>query len=205
MRSGILFVGTGASSGTPQLAHVLAAHAQAHPAPSNAPAESDPSGQVRNCPSSSQEPCKVCLDAFSNPSGLNHRNNVSIAINFCRGESPKTVLVDCGKTFRDAALRTLVQNGILLIDAVFLTHDHQDAIAGLDDIRELQRFNRVPGSNGKSWYLAEKILPIRTGKKTATALSKKFEYFVSIRHPMPTKIPVVVSRERRWATCEKAN
>eukprot|EP01068_Selenidium_serpulae_P012334 Selendium_serpulae@DN5802_c0_g1_i1.p1 len=196
--SGILFVGTGSSSGTPQLSHVLAAHSWV---PQMGEKQWSPKKEAvavgerpRSCSSFWQKPCKVCLDAFSNSGGYNRRNNVSIAIKFGNDDSSKTVLVDCGKTFRDAALRTLTQNGIVLIDAVFLTHDHQDAIAGLDDIRDLQQFYRVPGKAGKSWYEAVKVLPIHTGTSTVKSLSKKFDYFATSCDPMPTKIPVVSIR-----------
>eukprot|EP01068_Selenidium_serpulae_P012336 Selendium_serpulae@DN5802_c0_g1_i3.p1 len=120
--SGILFVGTGSSSGTPQLSHVLAAHSWV---PQMGEKQWSPKKEAvavgerpRSCSSFWQKPCKVCLDAFSNSGGYNRRNNVSIAIKFGNDDSSKTVLVDCGKTFRDAALRTLTQNGIVLIDAV---------------------------------------------------------------------------------------
>ena len=42
-------------------------------------------------------------------------------------------MVDAGKTMRPACLKSLPKLGISSIDALLLTHDHADAIFGLDD------------------------------------------------------------------------
>tara|TARA_R110002050_G_scaffold217833_3_gene353822 strand:- start:2916 stop:3983 length:1068 start_codon:yes stop_codon:yes gene_type:complete len=49
------------------------------------------------------------------------------------------LLVDCGKSFYNSAIKFFPVNKIKFIDAVFFTHFHADAILGLDDIREVQR------------------------------------------------------------------
>jgi phosphoribosyl 1,2-cyclic phosphodiesterase len=105
----------------------------------------------------SPKPCPQCIDADTNLLSRNRRGNSSI---FLRGEllasppgSPTSgeapdsthVLVDCGKTFRDAVARQLIARGVKRVDAIVLSHHHADAIMGLDDIRELsQPGNRAP-------------------------------------------------------------
>ena len=45
-----------------------------------------------------------------------------------------------GKTFRETAIRWILERGIDgSIDAILLTHEHVDAVAGLDDVRGIQK------------------------------------------------------------------
>lgn len=48
----------------------------------------------------------------------------------------KNLLVDCGKTFYNTALRWFPHHGLRRIDALLLTHAHADAYFGLDDLRQ---------------------------------------------------------------------
>ena len=45
--------------------------------------------------------------------------------------SSRNIVIDCGPDFRYQMLRENVQH----VDAIFLTHDHSDHVAGVDDIR----------------------------------------------------------------------
>jgi glyoxylase-like metal-dependent hydrolase (beta-lactamase superfamily II) len=47
----------------------------------------------------------------------------------------RCVLVDAGKTMRDACMRVLPKYGVANVDGILLTHGHADAILGLDDVR----------------------------------------------------------------------
>ena len=74
--------------------------------------------------------CPVCTSA--NP--LDRRYRASALLAF----GARRVLVDCGPDFKWQALAADLRR----LDAVLLTHDHQDAIGGLD---ELRRFNELAG------------------------------------------------------------
>ena len=50
-------------------------------------------------------------------------------------DAVRTILVDCGKTFREQAIEFFPKKGLRKIDALILTHHHADAIDGLDDLR----------------------------------------------------------------------
>ncbi|EEB06591.2 hydrolase [Schizosaccharomyces japonicus yFS275] len=81
--------------------------------------------------------CNVCLAAVTEEGKKNRRRNTSVIVQLDseNGERPKTILIDCGKNFYEAALNVFPKNGLSEIDAVLLTHPHADAINGLDDLR----------------------------------------------------------------------
>ncbi|KAH8924897.1 hypothetical protein BT69DRAFT_1318591 [Atractiella rhizophila] len=94
----------------------------------------------------------------------NKRRNTSALITLPSG---KTVLIDCGKSFRESALEFFPKNGKSVIDAVLLTHEHADAAYGLDDLR--------------AWTLGGAIQPsldVYCDRKTYDALSRVFPYTI---------------------------
>ncbi len=71
----------------------------------------------------------------------------------------RRVVIDCGPDFRAQALAADLDR----LDAVLLTHEHQDAVGGLDDLR---RFNEISGG-----YLAVHGLP-----ETLEVVLRRFAY-----------------------------
>ena len=106
----------------------------------------------------------------------NYRNNPSLLISHRNndddqtfGEEPvpvRNVIIDCGKTFRETALRWMPANGIRSIDAIVLTHEHMDAVAGLDDLRGFQRRGAMEST------------PVFLSRETFEAIRKQFFYLV---------------------------
>ncbi len=75
-------------------------------------------------------------------------------------QSPQTtVVIDTGPDFRQQILRENINN----IDAVVLTHEHRDHVAGLDDIRP---FN--------IWQ--DKAMPVYSNLAVQTAIKREFHY-----------------------------
>lgn len=68
--------------------------------------------------------CEVCTSSDPHDSRL----RASILI---ETDDDKNILIDCGPDFRQQAL----SNGIKRLDALFITHNHFDHCAGLDDLR----------------------------------------------------------------------
>ncbi|KAH8924898.1 hypothetical protein BT69DRAFT_1260899 [Atractiella rhizophila] len=120
----------------------------------------------------SSDPCRCCSLAHSpakskskNPlPNPNKRLNTAALITLPSG---KTILIDCGKSFRESALEFFPRNGKSVIDALLLTHEHADAAYGLDDLR--------------AWTLGGAIQPsldVYCDRKTYDALSRVFPYTI---------------------------
>ena len=71
----------------------------------------------------------------------------------------RSIVIDTGPEFRLQTLRA----GIKHIDALLMTHEHMDHIAGMDDLRS---FN----------YVQKKPIPVYTGKETQQAIRTRFSY-----------------------------
>uniref|UniRef100_A0A803NNV9 Metallo-beta-lactamase domain-containing protein n=1 Tax=Cannabis sativa TaxID=3483 RepID=A0A803NNV9_CANSA len=60
-------------------------------------------------------------------------------IDYCQTEGKHSyILIDVGKTFREQVLRWFSLYKIPRVDSIILTHEHADAVLGLDDIRAIQ-------------------------------------------------------------------
>ena len=116
---GVIFTGTGCSSGLPLVQCTL------------------------SVPHSSCTACRPALQG--GPANKNWRGNVGALIRFTDpGGVVRHIQIDCGKTFRDTVmLRVYREHGIQFIDALLLTHDHADAVGGIDEVRALQKFDPV--------------------------------------------------------------
>jgi len=88
--------------------------------------------------------CAACGPALRNgPSDPNYRGNAGALLRFYdKNGTLRHVQIDCGKTFREiTAMRVYRQHGVKSLDGLLLTHDHADAVGGLDELRSLQSYN----------------------------------------------------------------
>ncbi|KAL4200603.1 hypothetical protein AMTRI_Chr02g211980 [Amborella trichopoda] len=116
-QSALLFLGTGCSSAVPNARCLL---------------------------QPSYPPCELCHKAVLTPPELNpdYRCNTSLLIDYSHGSGEHSyILIDVGKTFREQVLRWFTRFKIPRVDSIILTHEHADAILGLDDIRAVQPFS----------------------------------------------------------------
>ncbi|EPY26813.1 hypothetical protein STCU_06066 [Strigomonas culicis] len=147
---GLTFVGCGVSTGVPVLGHLrtpcACADALAHPTGPNhrnnvsllltVPDYSEAGGQ----PAAAEAQAAVAGHdnfAFEAPDA----NTQEHPRDPQRRVPVRFALIDCGKTFRDAYFSVLVRHNVSLINSLWLSHDHQDAVGGLDDLRDLQRMH----------------------------------------------------------------
>jgi phosphoribosyl 1,2-cyclic phosphate phosphodiesterase len=76
--------------------------------------------------------CKVCQSTDPNDKRL--RASVLVEVD------GTTIVIDAGPDFRQQMLREKVSN----IDAILVTHEHRDHIAGLDDVRSFNFLKQKP-------------------------------------------------------------
>ncbi|RYG52804.1 MBL fold metallo-hydrolase [archaeon] len=89
--------------------------------------------------------CSVCEDVMRNPSSKNSRHNPCGLLSFAHPDGrTRHILIDCGKTLREVVMRRLPELGVTNIDAVLLTHPHADAMLGLDDLRDVSPYAKIP-------------------------------------------------------------
>ena len=126
------------------------------------------------------------------PRSKNWRGNVGALIRFTdsKGET-RHVQIDCGKTFRDVMLRVYRQHGVQFIDALLLTHDHADAVGGLDDLRSLQRWNPTT-------YEIDTPIRVLCDRRTLSRLRHMFPYL----HPRPATTASMAFAEPICRSCE---
>ncbi|ESR62205.1 hypothetical protein CICLE_v10015916mg [Citrus x clementina] len=143
--SALIFLGTGCSSALPNTMCLLQ--------------PSDP-------------PCQVCFPALSIPPNLNpnYRCNTSLLIDHCEGDGKHSyILIDVGKTFREQILRWFTFHKIPRVDSIILTHEHADAVLGLDDIRAVQPYSATNDIDPTPIFLSQFAME---------SISTKFPYLV---------------------------
>lgn len=95
--------------------------------------------------------CRVCTS--SDPRDNRLRSSVRVV------SGDTVIVIDTGPDFRQQMLRARVSR----LDAILLTHEHNDHVIGLDDIRP---FNHRSGSSLKVYALS----------RVASEVKKRFEY-----------------------------
>jgi phosphoribosyl 1,2-cyclic phosphate phosphodiesterase len=103
--------------------------------------------------------CKVCQSDDPRDSRL--RCSILVEVD------DLTIVIDSGPDFRQQMLRAGVQQ----LDAILLTHEHKDHVAGMDDIRAFNFINR-------------KAMDIYAEERVHSALKREFAYvFAEFKYP----------------------
>ncbi|MBT8319652.1 MAG: MBL fold metallo-hydrolase [Gramella sp.] len=101
----------------------------------------------------------VCLS--ENPKDKRLRVSVLISWN------DLNILIDCGPDFR----QQMLANNVKKLDAIFFTHEHNDHMAGLDDIRP--------------FFFRQGDIPVYAHKRVLEALHKRFDYIFTTENKYP--------------------
>ena len=174
-----LLLGTGTSTAlplTPCLTRSMAypeAFTSHVPSPSAPP--SAPGGHIApgfydpNGPYPKNVQCASCRSAVDPdvPEGWKNKRGNTSGLVRRKGADGRwlNILVDCGKTFLEAARTQFPRWGVQTIDAVLLTHGHADAYFGLDDLRE--------------WCVRQRCsIPIYLDQATYGNVAASFPYLV---------------------------
>lgn len=119
---------------------------------------------VLGCLTDAKSKCRICPSALHTATRKNRRRNTSAVFTLSNG---KTILIDCGKSFFDAALEVWPRAKLRKIDALLLTHNHADALNGLDDLRGFTLGGFI-----------QKNIPIYCSRKTYDSVVETFPYMV---------------------------
>lgn len=104
-------------------------------------------------------PCEVCQSTNKKDKRLRVSGLLRIG--------DKTLVIDCGPDFRQQMLREQVTD----VDAILITHEHNDHIIGLDDVRPIN-------------FLHEKDMPVYADKRVQKDLKERFAYiFAESKYP----------------------
>lgn len=104
--------------------------------------------------------CEVCQS--QNPKDKRFRASALITT-----DSGKKILIDCGPDFR----QQMLSNNENYVDAVLITHEHNDHVIGLDDVRPII-------------FRTQKSMPVYCIERTAQEIQSRFPYaFTENRYP----------------------
>ncbi len=96
--------------------------------------------------------CEVCTS--NNPKDERLRVSVHITL-----DTGLKILIDTSPDLR----QQLLKNKITEVDAILVTHEHNDHIIGLDDIRPIN-------------FLQKKVLPLYANERVIKVIRSKFDY-----------------------------
>ena len=103
--------------------------------------------------------CKVCQSSDPHDSRL--RTSILVEIDGI------TLVIDSGPDFRQQMLRAGVTN----LDAILLTHEHKDHVAGMDDVRAFNFINQKP-------------MDIYAEERVHSAIKREYAYvFAEFKYP----------------------
>lgn len=103
-------------------------------------------------------PCTVCSSA--DPKDNRLRSALFVK------KDKYNLVIDCGPDFR----QQILTYGTWDINAVLLTHEHNDHVAGLDDLRPIH-------------YAQKRNFPIYLNERTAISIKNRFNYAFDNHHP----------------------
>ena len=104
--------------------------------------------------------CEVCTS--NDPKDRRFRSSVLITT-----DAGKKILIDCGPDFR----MQMLENNEDHVDALLLTHEHNDHVIGLDDMRPLI-------------FRTRKDIPIYCSKRVGDEIKQRFPYaFAEVKYP----------------------
>ncbi|CCW61965.1 unnamed protein product [Phytomonas sp. EM1] len=178
----VTLVGTGASSGIPIIGHINAdcACQDAIDHPEGNPNQRLNVSLLITVPHTAKSKLTATdeKNAKANTTCGDQEENASIHnkfggefLNQIDGVPVRFTLIDCGKTFRDAYFKVLARHGMHEVDALLLTHDHADAIMGLDDLRDLQRMHMVEAN-----WIVDTYIPTYLQCQTMHIIEKSVGY-----------------------------
>ncbi|KAH7650505.1 hypothetical protein FG379_003577 [Cryptosporidium bovis] len=166
MKGSILFLGSGSTSGTPSLEHVFK--------------------NIHNSNNNINEPhCRICNETVS-ISSKNKRNPFSVIIknpissDKSNGENDQDYfLFEMGQNFRTSMFEYAVSMNIKKVDCIFFLSSNENSFLGIDEVREVQLFEKKFDDQGTLFYCPKKRIPTYLTSSCLISLSDWYEYIIN--------------------------
>lgn len=158
--------------------------------------KADEKGQSTRDDTREHDASKEAAAAASSPTSAKpaHNNFTSPLFNTLRGRKVFHVMVDCGKTFRDAYFRILTRENLRSLDALFFTTGKPSAISGVDDLRDLQSMESTPDGE----WLIHHYIPTYVLPQTKRDLHGTVKYIMNNSIDMGPSHSTRTEYEKAW-------
>ncbi|KAI8622517.1 beta-lactamase-like protein [Chytriomyces sp. MP71] len=170
-----IFLGTGPSNTTPDVGCLTARPQPTCKVCLLAADSAGPSDPRYASPSYSREPKRSHPSVPAQPlPNKNRRNNTSALYRYTHSDGrTRNILIDCGKSFYESAKTWFTHYDIRTIDAILITHDHADAMGGLDDLRVWTYCDPAVK------VIVQASIPIYVSAATMDVVARAFPYLVN--------------------------
>lgn len=194
----LLFLGSGSSTGCPKPICSLVFPSKNEDLSSSASSSSPEQDKLMQLQKNLAKICNTSkIASIGDPkTNKNYRNNPSLLISHRNNDDKdvdddttttpdnqnksavRNVIIDVGKTFREGAIRWMPHHGIYSIDGIVLTHEHADAILGLDDLRGFQISPYMISAHGNRRAAGSDALPVFLSEVCMETVKRQFGYLV---------------------------
>ncbi|KAH8585278.1 uncharacterized protein ELE39_002211 [Cryptosporidium sp. chipmunk genotype I] len=174
----ILFLGSGTEQGTPNLEHVFK--------------------NIDNANKGNDPFCEICQESIKMKS-KNVRNPFSIVIknpvnNLLSSENKHhdTFLFEIGSTFRISMLEYAIPANINRVDAIFCMSSNELSFNGIDETREVQKYERPVSNDGIVFYEPKIRVPIYFTSSAIHKFNDWYNYIIeySLKDDLKSKTKV---------------
>ncbi|KAJ1613239.1 hypothetical protein OIY81_1043 [Cryptosporidium canis] len=174
MNGYILFLGSGSKHGVPNLEHVFK--------------------NIENANRGDSPYCEICKNTIQNKD-KNVRNPFSVIVkNPAENTSvcKDTFLFEMGSSFRASMLEYAIPANINRVDSIFCMGSNEQSFGGVDEVREVQRYERPSNSEGVVFYEPKIRVPMYLTSSAALVLNDWYRYIIeySLRNDLKSRTKV---------------
>lgn len=171
MNGYILFLGSGSKDGVPNLEHMFK--------------------NIENRNKGIDPFCEICNESI-NANNKNVRNPFSVIINSPQDQHQDTFLFEMGPTFRTSMIEYAIPANINKVDRIFCMGSNEASFNGIDETREVQKYERPVSDDGIVYYLPTIRVPTYLTSSAVHALNDWYRYIInySLKDELKSKTKV---------------
>lgn len=167
----ILFLGSGSKDGVPNLEHMFK--------------------NIENNNKGVDSFCKICSETI-HVKNKNARNPLSILIKNPPNQHQGTFLFEMGSTFRTSMLEYALPANINKVDSIFCMGSNEVSFNGIDETREVQRYERPINDDGIVFYMPTTRVPTYMTSSAVRTFNDWYRYIInySLKDDLKSKTKV---------------